>query len=358
MRQALETPAGTGLSPANKETHPSMQSDTQLPAARGVFTVGRGGWFVKVSLLLLEERRKGRASRLWGYMQQLPSTLDLPLRWSDAELEELQYPPVIEEVRIQRQQWQDLHRELAAAVKAAPGAPILSWEEYLWAMEVVCSRVYLVRYPGIPLRKRLSMGALALAPSLAFFACQDVSPLLSLLTLPAALGLNAAYNALLAYLSKMEYSYIHDSFMLSMDRAFTAGEQVFQAYGPHCNDSLLMYYGFVEQANRHDTYLLAVPLRGDCIEVSLSADGTPEADNFAAVRAAYEAQGCRSEDSAQAAYQAELARQETTIAEDEELLALPHPVLSPRARLATEFRLEKKKVLEHYVVQHGRGRGP
>ncbi len=53
---------------------------------------------------------------------------------------------------------------------------------------------------GIPLRERLSVGALALAPSLAFFACQDVSPLLSLLTLPAALGLNAAYNGLLAYL--------------------------------------------------------------------------------------------------------------------------------------------------------------
>ena len=53
---------------------------------------------------------------------------------------------------------------------------------------------------GIPLRERLSVGALALGPSLAFLACQDVSPLLTLLALPIALGLNAAYDALLAYL--------------------------------------------------------------------------------------------------------------------------------------------------------------
>ena len=54
------------------------------------------------------------------------------------------------QVRIQLQQWQDLYRELEAAVEATPGAPNLSWEEYLWAMEIVCSRVYLVRYPGEP----------------------------------------------------------------------------------------------------------------------------------------------------------------------------------------------------------------
>lgn len=52
-----------------------------------------------MALLLLEERRKGQRSRLWGYIQQVPPTVDLPVRWGEAELAQLQYQPAIQEVR-------------------------------------------------------------------------------------------------------------------------------------------------------------------------------------------------------------------------------------------------------------------
>ena len=40
------------------------------------------------------------------------------------------------------------------------------------------------------------------------------------------------------------------------NNAFEKGEQVFISYGPQTNDSLLQYYGFVEQANPNDVYRL------------------------------------------------------------------------------------------------------
>lgn len=55
--------------------------------------------FIKMVLLLLVERRKGRASALWGYIDQLPRGLDTPVRWGEEELQQLQYAPVIEEVK-------------------------------------------------------------------------------------------------------------------------------------------------------------------------------------------------------------------------------------------------------------------
>ena len=48
---------------------------------------------------------------------------------------------------IQRQQWAELYGDLAAALQAG-GCPPVSWEEYLWAMEAVCSRAFAEGYRG------------------------------------------------------------------------------------------------------------------------------------------------------------------------------------------------------------------
>lgn len=48
---------------------------------------------------------------------------------------------------MQQQQWRELYVELEAAL-GAEGAPAVSWEEYLWAMENVCSRVFTEGYRG------------------------------------------------------------------------------------------------------------------------------------------------------------------------------------------------------------------
>lgn len=53
---------------------------------------------MKMAVLLLWERSRGRASPVWGYVEQLPSSIDTPVRWDEAELAELQYAPAISEV--------------------------------------------------------------------------------------------------------------------------------------------------------------------------------------------------------------------------------------------------------------------
>jgi hypothetical protein len=49
----------------------------------------------------------------------------------------------------------------------------------------------------------------------------------------------------------------------------------------------------------------------------------------------------------------ELSRLPTSVADDERLLQTPH-LLSPRARLAVEFRLEKKRLLERCIAKAGK----
>lgn len=53
---------------------------------------------VKMALLLLEERRQGRDSPVWGYVEHLPRHFDTLLHWSEAELHELCYPALQQSV--------------------------------------------------------------------------------------------------------------------------------------------------------------------------------------------------------------------------------------------------------------------
>lgn len=56
-------------------------------------------WFVKMGLLVLQEKRAGSASRLAPYIDQLPEKFDLPVLWDDAKLQQLQYPHLIHQVQ-------------------------------------------------------------------------------------------------------------------------------------------------------------------------------------------------------------------------------------------------------------------
>ena len=56
--------------------------------------------------------------------------------------------------------------------------------------------------------------------------------------------------------SEVSYEYFLDSFSLSTQNLYEAGDQFFVTYGALGNDELLQYYGFVEENNPHDTYRL------------------------------------------------------------------------------------------------------
>jgi hypothetical protein len=56
-------------------------------------------WFVRLGVRLLAEKRKGPASPLAQYLQQLPKTVDTPVTWGDERLKQLQYPHLIFKAR-------------------------------------------------------------------------------------------------------------------------------------------------------------------------------------------------------------------------------------------------------------------
>jgi hypothetical protein len=56
-------------------------------------------WFARLGVALLAERRKGGASRLGPYIQQLPRDVGAPVGWPDERLQQLQYPYLIQKAR-------------------------------------------------------------------------------------------------------------------------------------------------------------------------------------------------------------------------------------------------------------------
>jgi hypothetical protein len=48
-----------------------------------------------MGVMLLNEQRLGDKSRLSAYVDQLPASYDAPVLWDDAQLHQLQYPPLI-----------------------------------------------------------------------------------------------------------------------------------------------------------------------------------------------------------------------------------------------------------------------
>ncbi len=55
-------------------------------------------WFVRMGILLLNEKRKGSASQLAQYLSQLPTSVDSPVNWTQQQLQQLQYPYLIQQV--------------------------------------------------------------------------------------------------------------------------------------------------------------------------------------------------------------------------------------------------------------------
>ena len=55
---------------------------------------------------------------------------------------------------------------------------------------------------------------------------------------------------------QVAYNYFYDSFCAISGREFESGEEVLLSYGKRSNDHLLQFYGFVEEGNMHDVYVV------------------------------------------------------------------------------------------------------
>ncbi|EFN55457.1 hypothetical protein CHLNCDRAFT_52262 [Chlorella variabilis] len=328
-------------------------------------------WFVKMAVLLLWERRKGRGSSVWGYIEQLPSSIDTPVRWEEADLAELQYQPAIKEIKQQQTAWRQQYNRFCAAVR--PGQGNYSWDNFLWAAENVRSRAFSGPYTGSSVGEKARTLGLLLAAGGGYAAWQQL-PLEQVLNgFISVLLFNIIYDVLISKKLKwyalcpvvdalnhsslvesdVAYEYFKDTFVLSTKSAYKAGQQVFISYGAQANGSLLQYYAFTEPGNPNDVYAWEASLAGQPVQLVVNARGSFTAECQQAARVALGSGGASDAQLRQAllaAAEAELASKPSSAADDERLLQTSH-LMAPRQRAAVEFRLEKKRVLERAVAK-------
>jgi hypothetical protein len=233
-------------------------------------------WYFKLALKLILELRKEGASNICGYVQMLPGPgeLNTPFHWTDEELAQLQCTDLERLVRSQRVAWRKVHAELAAS-----GCSV-TLEELVWSTESIISRAFQGDF-GSDQRDLWIAGVVALIGYGLVAATQE--PLWALIPaaafLPLALragkppqaGPEGAYGdvVILPFMDSLNHDTrvgtniafdpTKQTFSVSVDRAFSAGEQAFISYGDRTNTEFLQFYGFVERDNPADAASIRLP---------------------------------------------------------------------------------------------------
>jgi len=347
-------------------------------------------WFIQMAVQLLYNRSLGRQSPVWGFIEQLPTSIDAPVRWTLEDLDQLQYPELATRVIKQQQDWTRHYQDLQKAL-LEQGSSKLSWEDdFLWAVENVCSRAFSGPYTGSSLTDKIKTAGVVAAAGTALVFIQHIPLEQALNGAIAALVFNIIYDVVLSqklkwyamipvldacnHSSKIDscltFEYFQDAFTVSTTSGTRKGEQVFVSYGQKSNDGFLQYYGFTEISNPNDTYTFTVPDNnsdgndGGKWKAVVNANGTFSGETLTKAKqlvsslsalkeqgggGGEEEEGVAARELLLKLIEEELASKATTLADDERTLQTAAHLLSGRVRCATEFRVQKKKVLQKCI---------
>ena len=332
-------------------------------------------WYVKMGLLMLAERRRGKSSRVSGYIDQLPESMDTPVRWSTGELEELQSEKLKDAVGRQQAEWKRLYGELQSKGNCSG----VSYDDFVWALENVRSRSFSGPYAGTPIKDRLTMGGLLAAVGLTYAFVAKI-PTESILNAGISVAcFNLLYDLVLSsrlkwyamcpiidslnhssrVASSIEYEYFKDTFVVSTESAYAEGDQVFISYGEKTNEQLVQYYGFVLEDNPHDSCVVTAEIGGQLLELEIMPNGQLTTETMKMLEGngelkagVQEGGGKFSEAVNQGILEAAkkaMAGKATSLADDMRLMSSPGMIRSDRQRLALEFRMSQKRLLEKAI---------
>ncbi|EJK55933.1 hypothetical protein THAOC_24272 [Thalassiosira oceanica] len=215
------------------------------------------------------------------WLNSLPRVYDTPaFNWAESSLEELQYRPMIEAVALQKRAWK---KEFETVQKAASKDFLskVSFEDFVWGCETARSRAFSGAYSGsafnpipyatvtvlVAVYVALGIGSIEQAANgAALVICGSILKdfvvpkllkiqkyvICPLIDMANHVGTGAAGN--------VSFEYFADGYSLSALSNAKKGSEMFISYGPRSNDQLLQYYGFVEEQNAHDIYILP-PIR-------------------------------------------------------------------------------------------------
>eukprot|EP01041_Mallomonas_annulata_P010430 gene10430-21761_t len=236
----------------------------------------------RVSILLLKEWEKGINSKFSPYINALPlpSTLSSPLHWPEEFLQIFPYEPIIKNTTIQKRKWKNLYNELLKTKSFT-----ISYERFIWAMEMVMSRAFqgigglddnqTIKKWGL-LSGGLLLAAIITAVTATSTDGQTISGVLGtaamLSLLPATQQQTSSSCVLLPAIDSCNHSGSYPNCELALEPSaggfvlrtkvdIKEGDQLTISYGERSNDYLLQYFGFVEENNAFDTYIISSPLK-------------------------------------------------------------------------------------------------
>jgi hypothetical protein len=255
-------------------------------------------WFVQFSLYLykLDTIRKTKSSgpkeiSMEPWLDTLPRSFDTPIHWSKSSMADLQYEHMVTSVDRQTQAWKGFYLQLQSCSNVSS----MKWEDFLWGCECARSRAFSGAYTGsafnpaiyaftlalVTIYVGLNLGTLEQAANGAgLVLCASI---LRDFVLPKLFKtkkyvicpvIDMCNHRSVGASAQVAFEFFSDAYSLAADVQVNSGNEVFISYGSRSNDQLLQYYGFVEQDNPHDVYVMP-PLRNWDIAGLEEAIGRP-----------------------------------------------------------------------------------
>ena len=217
-------------------------------------------WWGQLALLLLWEKGSGRnvgdgtePSKMTPWIKMLPESMSTPLHWTEAEVEELQYQPLITKCIRQRTAWKVLHRQ----VQKDNGQ--IGEDEFYLACEMARSRAFSGPFVNRLPKDQLFLTGLLVAVSTQLNILDSskaaVAAALVLLfvlgnalVVPRIFGLThyviapmidmVNHNGAPGAAAGVTYQALQATFEVVISKSYSTGEQVFISYGERSNDQV------------------------------------------------------------------------------------------------------------------------
>ena len=112
-----------------------------------LFDWEQNSWYddFRLILFMIFERHKGDSSYWYYFLETLPKELDTVLVWTVEELTELQDPMLVRDAKERLQEVRQCWCQVKSVLKQYPALftnDMLTFEEFLWAQQIVASRAF------------------------------------------------------------------------------------------------------------------------------------------------------------------------------------------------------------------------
>lgn len=223
------------------------------------------------------------------WLSSLPSSFETPIHWNkNLRQEWLQYDSMIQAIQRQEITWKSYYDRI---VKSGV-FPSLSWEKFVWGCEIARTRAFSGSTAGrfnpgiyaftlllVAVYLGLGMGTLEQAANGAGVVFS--AAILKDFVLPKLLKkkqyvicpiIDMANHNSIDCAAQVSLEYFTNSYSLVTRQRVAKSTAVDISYGSRSNDQLLQFYGFVEQRNPSDVYIMP-PLRQWPLQAMEGASG-------------------------------------------------------------------------------------